>query len=208
MHIFFARYKMTGRAWLRLLLLSIIFNVVVCALTMPYGIGLFFLPFAIPIGIFIAFLPAMVTVLVAALFSRLRGHFSFPQFFVIGTLVSCAMAWRGIALENDLVLDHIFFLMRTLPLTWLGGWVVANVLDVLPEPIEEGPQPWMMPGTLATGLISLALVILPTISLTQAATEAIEARELAREAERRGDCPDDLQCVTYVSGGDAPDPAV
>lgn len=183
MHIFFARYEMTGRAWFRLLILSLVFNAVVCAVTLPFGLGLVLLPYAIPAGIVIAFLPALATVITAALFARLRGHFSFLQFFVIGTLVSCAIAWRAIALGNEFILDHIFFFIRTLPLVWLGGWVMANVLDVLPEPTDEGRQPFLTPGAVATGLISLVLIVVPTFGLTKAAAEAIEARELAAAGE-------------------------
>lgn len=208
MDIFFANYKMTARHWRRLLGLSIIFNAIVCTLSFPFGLGLMLLPVALPIGLFIASMPAVITIVLAASFSALRGHFSFLQFFVIGTLVSSFLAQRLIQMQNDLILDHIFFLMRTLPVTWVGGWVVAHVLNALPEPMPAGDGFFRTPGTFLAWLVSLVLVVVTIIMLVQGASQAIEEREVARAAERRGNCPAGLECTVSAGGGYGLDPRI
>lgn len=208
MNIFIARYRMSGRRWFRLLGLSIIFNVVVCAAAFPFGLGLLFFPFALMVGASLALVPAVITIAIAAFFAAVRGHFSFLQLFVIGTLVSCFLAQRLIQAQNDLLLDNIFHMIPALAFAWVGGWVVAHVLDVLPVPMPEGDGPLWTPGTILTVLASLLLIVVPVMVLAQNASQAIEAREVARATEQRGNCPEGLECSVSVAAGYRLDPRV
>lgn len=210
MQVVFGRYKMAARAWLSLLAFSIavnvLFIVVPAALLfspVPGG-SIFAAIIGIPLGVGIAIGPALLTVVIAGVFASLRGYFSFLQFAVIGTLVSTSMAALGIE-GHAFLLDHVFTLMLILPFAWIGGWLVAYFIKVLPEPLPRGEPDQITWRQVGGVIISISLIVTPFMALHHRASQITEERAFAREAERRGNCPDGLECAVYGVAPEVPD---
>lgn len=205
---------MTAGAWFRLFALSIAVNVLVVVAPIAFlmsaipGGGVFVFLFGVPFGAAIAIGPALATVVLAIIFARLRSHFSFLQFAVIGTLVSCAFAGRNIASGNDMLLDYLFYLLPLLPFAWCVGWLVAYMLGVLPSPMPAGDVAPNRGAAVWTGVISAVLIVVPVAALSDFASHSMDTREQVRAAERRGNCPDGLECAVYSKDTKKPDPAV
>lgn len=214
MQVFLNQYRMTPDRWLRLLALSVAVNVMVVVgpiavlMSAIPGGGILAMLVGIPLGIGIAIAPAMVTIVIASLFAHLRGYFSFLQFAVIGTLVSCAIAARAIASGNGLLLDHIHTLISLMPFAWCAGWMAAHYSGVLPAPMGVATVTRPNGAVLWKGAISIALIAVPAVMLSVFATSTMEIREQQRAAELRGQCPAGQKCAVYGGGKTQLDPAV
>lgn len=212
--IFFGRYRMTMAAWIRLLVLSVVVNVLVVVAPIAFlvsaipGGGILAFLVGVPLGVGVATGPALLTVVVAATFAHVRGYFSFLQFAVIGTLVACAIAARGIANGNDLLLDHLHAIMPLLPFAWVTGWLAAYYLEILPSPLPARVLPLRYGIAVLKGVVSAVMIAVPAWALSDFATTATDLREQRRVAERRGNCPEGLQCVVYSANTSRLDPAL
>lgn len=202
--IFFSKYRMTVSAWLRLFVLSIAVNVlavvgpVAFLLSAIPGGGIMAMLFGVPLGLAIAFVPALSTILIASVYAHFRGYFSFLQFVVIGTLVSCAIAARAIAGGNDHLIDHVHTVIWILPFAWIFGWAAASFLGVLPSPLTAESSRPRLRMVMLKGAVATTLVAVPVTALSEFATVAMESREQRRAVEQRGNCPDGLQCAVYT----------
>lgn len=205
---------MTMAVWIRLLVLSVVVNVLVVVAPIAFlmsaipGGGILAFLVGVPLGVGVATGPALLTVVVAATFAHVRGYFSFLQFAVVGTLVACAIAARGIANGNDLLLDHLHSIMPLLPFAWVTGWLAAYYLEILPSPLPARVLPLRYGIPVLKGIVSAVMIAVPAWALSDFATKATELREKRRAAERRGICPEGLQCAVYSANRSQLDPAL